>query len=86
MPGTGMAALYVTAPSFLPEDMALIHTEEGDVVLAWLMPIFKAEAEYIFKNGWEPFEALLEQEGVDVYDLARPCTILTKDAGYLNIA
>ncbi len=66
-------ALYVTAPSCLPDDFAVCRIEDGTkVVLAWLIPIMSSEAAFVRSSGWSAFEELMERKDVDGFNLDRP--------------
>jgi hypothetical protein len=69
---SSMEALYVSAPSYFPDEFATCETAVGTVVLAWLIPIGANEAAYVRSHGWNAFEDRLVEEDPDVLDLRRP--------------
>jgi len=57
-----LEALYCANPVFLDESFFNCYIDPiGLIAFAWLMPIFRKEAEYIDKFGWPAFEKLLIQ-------------------------
>jgi hypothetical protein len=72
VPDSSMVALYVSAPSYLPDSFAVCQTDHlGPVVLAWLVPISEQEARFVASNGWEAFEELLAATDPPLEDLYR---------------
>lgn len=70
-PMSPMEALYVAAPIYLPDEFATYSDGEEQVVIAWLVPIFAAEAELIARKGWRSFEDLLAATDPDLTDVRR---------------
>lgn len=71
--GATVTALYVTSPSYFPEDFAVFDAgEHGAVVIAWLVPITDCEADYASNHGWDAFEDKLVEQDPDVVDFHRP--------------
>jgi hypothetical protein len=65
-------ALYVTTPVCMPDRFAVLECQEGnDIVIAWLIPITHSEAHFVFKNGPDAFEDLLERSDPDLFDFNR---------------
>ena len=71
-----MTAFYVGIPVYFPDAFAGVVVDGVDVVLAWLIPIYSAEAEYIWGAGWESFEQLLAELDPDLTDLQRPSVVV----------
>lgn len=71
IPQSEMTALYVTAPAYFPDDFAVFKGADGDVVMAWLVPISAQEADFVGRHGWEAFEDLLARHDPDLVDFAR---------------
>lgn len=64
---SALEAFYVSSPSYLPDEFAVCDLGDGHrCVFAWLIPITRAEAEYVASSGWRSFEALLERENPDL--------------------
>jgi len=71
-PGSELEALYVTAPTHLPDEFNDIETEDGDPgFIAWFLPIAPSEADFIRSNGWDKFENLIVAHQPDVFDVFR---------------
>ena len=45
------------------------------MVFAWLVGITGAEARFVEQNGWEAFEALLEERNPDLLDFGRESAV-----------
>jgi hypothetical protein len=57
---SSMEALHAAIPVYLPDEFASCETEDGaQVVIVWLVPISRTEAEYIHLHGWDAFEERL---------------------------
>lgn len=70
--GATVTALYVTMPSYFPEDFAVFDAGgHGAVVIAWLVPITDSEADYASSHGWDAFEDKLVEQDPDVVDFHR---------------
>jgi hypothetical protein len=69
--GFGETALYVSMPAYLPDDSWTCPSEEGDVHLAWLVPVTTSEAEYVTAHGWSAFADRLVEVDPDLLDLRR---------------
>ena len=63
-----MEALYAAIPVFMSDDFGAC----GDVVLVWLVPISRKEAEFVEAKGWPAFENLLVDVDPDLTDPYRP--------------
>lgn len=71
VPGSDLTALYVTGPVYFPDDFAIARSRDGDVVVAWLVPISTAEAQYVGRHGWQQFEEELVAHDPDLVDFER---------------
>lgn len=70
--GTGMEALYVSLPAYLPVSFATYRSPDGvSSIFAWLVPITSQEAEFAKTKGWEAFEDRLANVDPDLLDLRR---------------
>jgi hypothetical protein len=66
---TAMEALLVSAPVYLPDEFATCSDEIGNlVVIAWLVPISRQEAEYVGHTGLREFEDRLLEAQPDLTD------------------
>lgn len=74
--GSNLEALYVAMPVYLPDAFAA-HTEPDGrtVVIAWLVPITRNEAEFVRTFGWGKFEDLLVEKDPDLLDMGRPSLV-----------
>lgn len=71
-----LEAVYVTMPVYYPESLNTYIGPDGDAtIIAWLVPITKAEAEYVHTHGWSDFEDLLQRDDPDLLDFARPSLV-----------
>jgi hypothetical protein len=65
-------ALYVAAPVYFPDEFHVFRPDGGEpIVLAWLVPITRAEAKLVRERGWDEFEGLLQLRDPDLADLER---------------
>ncbi len=72
IPGTSVAGIYVTKPTYLPDSFSTYTSPEGiSCAIAWLVPITIEEAEFIWNKGWEEFEDRLCSVNPDLLDLGR---------------
>ncbi len=71
-PETDLTALYVTTPVYFPDELAWFAGADGDVAVAWLVPIGTEEAQLVLERGWDRFEDLVEEQDPDLVDLQRP--------------
>ena len=70
--GTGMEAIYVSVPVYLPDSFATYNSPEGVCsIFAWLVPITCPEAEFAKTKGWEAFEDRIGSVDPDLLDLRR---------------
>ena len=67
-PDTGLEAFYVGIPVYQPDRFAAYEDPDGPVVIAWLVPLFPAEAAFVATHGWAALEDLLVQHDPDVTD------------------
>jgi len=66
-----MEAFYAANPLCFPDEFATYREGDHDLVLVWLMPISRKEAEFIRAHGWSRFEDELMQADLDLTDLRR---------------
>jgi len=64
---TEMEALYASIPVYLPDEFG----QHKDVVIVWLIPISRSEAEFIAEQGWPKFENRLTEVDPDLTDFDR---------------
>jgi len=69
-------ALYTTSPGFMPEEFITYNTGDGDNILFSIMlPITPAEEKYVALHGFEKFDQLFIDSGIDMLDLDRPSIV-----------
>ncbi|MFB6720062.1 suppressor of fused domain protein [Kribbella sp. NPDC056345] len=71
VPTSALTALYVTMPVYFPDEFATFSGADGDVVVAWLVPITTGEADFIADRGWDAFEDQLAEQDPDLVDFHR---------------
>lgn len=71
VPKSDLTALYVTMPVYFPDDFATLAGDDGDVVVAWLVPVSTREADFIARRGWGAFEDRLVEQDPDLVDFQR---------------
>jgi hypothetical protein len=71
VPESDLTALYVTMPVYFPDEFATFAGDDGDVVVAWLVPITTREADFITRGGWDAFEDQLAEQDPDLVDFQR---------------
>lgn len=64
-------SVYVSIPIFFEEGFASMKTSNPDTIFAWIFPLYKSEADFISRNGWDVFEDLLEKDDCDFWSLNR---------------
>lgn len=69
--GTDMEALYASLPAYFSTAFGDCSTTAGKVHFMWLVPVYRSEAEFVLRAGWELFEGLLEKQDPDLLDLSR---------------
>lgn len=67
----GFYAVYCAIPVFLDDGFATFYGSEPPMVMVWIMPIHKTEADFIADNGWDRFEDVLEQQDQDLFFVGR---------------
>lgn len=67
--GDTPAALYVSAPSYLPVEFGVLDADDARVIFAWLIPITNEEADAIGRSGWSAFEDALAREDPDLLEI-----------------
>ncbi|WP_194786649.1 suppressor of fused domain protein, partial [Neisseria meningitidis] len=60
-----MDALYVSAPFYFDDDFQVCYGEHYNIVFPLLVPLYKQEAEWVEKKGWNAFEQFLLDNEVD---------------------
>lgn len=71
VPGSDLTALYVAMPNYFPDEFATFTDEDGDIDIAWLVPITTGEAHFVRHHGWHKFEDVLAEQDPDVIDFHR---------------
>lgn len=71
VPKSELSALYATMPAYFPDEFANFAGADGDVVVAWLVPITSGEADFITRCGWDAFEDQLAAQDPDLVDFYR---------------
>ena len=74
-----LEALYCARPVYFPEAFHEYGSTNPVTSLLWLIPITRAEAEYIESEGWSQFEDLLVEKNPDLLDLKRVCSVVKHD-------
>lgn len=65
-------SVYVSIPVFFEEEFASLKGTDPDVIFAWVFPLFRNEADFIQKEGWNKFEDYLQENEIDnFWDLKR---------------
>ena len=62
-----MEALYAAIPVYMPDGFG----QWEDIVIVWLVPISRAEAEFVSSRGWPLFEERLIDVDPDLTDVDR---------------
>jgi hypothetical protein len=70
--GSEMEALYVAIPVYFPDEFSVFKEDGKSIVIAWLVPIYRNEVNYIRANGWPAFEGCLVENDPDLTDVYRP--------------
>jgi hypothetical protein len=74
--GKPFKAFYTTTPGFMPDEFILYNAEDGSkIMFAILLPITPEEEKYIIENGFQKFEDLFIDSGIDMLDLDRPSLV-----------
>ncbi|GAB3938473.1 hypothetical protein GCM10029976_053010 [Kribbella albertanoniae] len=71
VPTSVLTALYVTMPVYFADEFATFAGADGDVLVAWLVPITTGEADFIADRGWDAFEDQLVEQDPDLVDFHR---------------
>ena len=80
--GTQLEAFYVTAPAYLPDEFATVDLKIGaTAILAWLVPITRAEADRVREVGWSQFEDELVAVDPDLLDPYRSSFVSAGSSG-----
>jgi len=67
--------IYFTVPLFLPEALRDFPGRKGQVAIAWAVPIYASEAQFIMDRGWESWEDILDTRYNEIFDLNRDAFI-----------
>jgi hypothetical protein len=70
-PQSNLTALYVTMPVYFSDEFATFVSDDGEVVISWLVPISTQEADFVMRRGWDAFEDELVEQDPDLVDFAR---------------
>lgn len=62
-----MEALYAAIPVYLPDEFGQFE----DVVIVWLVPVSRSEADFVATRGWPAFERRLIDVDPDLTDVDR---------------
>jgi hypothetical protein len=73
--GSTVQAFYATIPVYHDEGLATWQGTEPPTVVAWMVPIHSAEANFVVEHGWDAFEELTETRDPDLLDLSRPSIV-----------
>ena len=73
----GKSAFAFTTPYPFPDDFARVRLElTGRLGKVWMgFFLSEAEVQFIEREGFDAFTTLLEEQGVDVIELARPSMV-----------
>ena len=69
--GGEITALYATNPSVFDDRLLAIDSEQPPLVFVWLIPVTTREAAFVRERGWRAFEAALEEEDPDIWNMER---------------
>jgi hypothetical protein len=71
-----MEALYVGTLMYFDTDQEQFDVLElgnsSSVLVSWLIPIYRSEADWIEEHGYNAFEDLIVKQDPDLMDLNRP--------------
>lgn len=62
---------YASMPAVYPDELATMEGSDPATVIVWMIPILRAEAQFIERSGWSNFEDRLETVDPDLFDLTR---------------
>jgi hypothetical protein len=66
-----MEAFYASIPVYFPDGFATLRDDDRDVVMVWLVPISRGEAQFVRAHGWNRFEDELVRADPNLIDLRR---------------
>jgi hypothetical protein len=69
--GTQMSAVYATNPTVFGERLLAVDPEQPPLVFVWLVPVTTDEVDFIRNRSWAAFEAELEAEDPDPWNIQR---------------
>ncbi len=63
-------------PAYFPDEFATCRSADCPIVIACLVPISAAEAQYGARSGWSAFEDRLVEQGPDLTEFRREPMII----------
>lgn len=66
-----LTAVYATNPTAFGEQLLAVDSEQPPIVFVWLIPITSREASFVRGTGWSAFEARLDAERPNLWDVGR---------------
>jgi len=72
IPESEMEAIYFTRPTYFNDVFSSASESGHQVSLVWLVPISRAESQFVAIHGWNAFEDWLETVDPDLTDISRP--------------
>ena len=66
-----MEALYAAIPLYFSDEFASFREGDREVVMVWLVPVSRTEAEFVRTHGWGRFEDELTRTNPDLLDVHR---------------
>ncbi|MFI5711513.1 suppressor of fused domain protein [Kribbella sp. NPDC051620] len=70
--GSALEAFWVHQPVYQPDDFAVF---KDTIVIAWLIPISPAEADFVRRRGSDAFQELLIEQDPNLMDLFRDSVV-----------
>ena len=67
----GFDALYCSIPMLQEDGFSSFDKVDPPVIMVWLIPIYKSEAEFVDLNGWGMFEDVLQENQSDLFSISR---------------
>lgn len=66
-----MEAFYVSIPVYFPDEFSVCVQDGNEIIMAWLVPIFRNEMNYVRERGWRDFERQLVESDPNLTDVYR---------------
>jgi hypothetical protein len=66
-----MEAFYVSIPVYFPDDFSVFVQAGNQIIMAWLVPVSRNEANYVRERGWCDFEQRLVESDPDLTNVYR---------------